>query len=127
MSAPKRRLPWFLLIVILVAAPFAADLIVLVDLITLVGVDVFFLSILYYYSGSVSAWLGPLVQTCRRALRQRGAIAPTREVLASPAAVAQYIGHNVVVLVTPLFFVGIAMACFAVCGLAAFLRAPVVS
>jgi hypothetical protein len=37
------------------------------------------------------------------------------------------LGHNAVVLVTPLFFVGFAMACFAVSGVAAFLRAAVVS
>jgi hypothetical protein len=127
MSAPQRRLPWFLLGVILVAAPFAADFVVIVDLITLLGVDVFFLSIFYYYSGSVSAWLGPVLQTCGTSLRRRGVLAPTRPALASPSAVAQYLGHNAVVLVTPLFFVGFAMACFAVSGVAAFLRAAVVS
>jgi hypothetical protein len=111
----SRRFAGLLLFVIVVAAgPFGIDLVVLIDLIALVGVDVFLLSLLYYLSDSSLAWLSPLLYRCRSLLLREGAVWPSRDCWESPASLALCLGHNLCVLVTPTRYAGVALLCLLV-------------
>jgi hypothetical protein len=105
---------WLLLLVVAAAGPLGVDLAFLLDLIAAVGVDVFVLSMLYYFSGSVSQscrmWLGH----CARFFERQGVVLPRERCLASRSGLLLYLGHNLCVLVTPTRFVAVALVCFAV-------------
>lgn len=110
-----RRLACLLLFVIVVAAgPLGIDLVVLIDLIALVGVDVFLLSLLYYLSDSSLAWISPVVYRCRSLLLREGAVWPSRECWESPGSLALWLGHNLCVLITPTRYGGFALLCLLV-------------
>jgi hypothetical protein len=118
----SRRFACLLLFVIVVAAgPLGIDLVVLIDLITLVGVDVFILSLLYYFSDSSLAWFSPVVYRCRALLSREGAVWPSRECWESPASLALCLGHNLCFLVTPTRYAGFALLCLLVLPLSSML------
>jgi len=111
----SRRFACLLLFVIVVAAgPLGIDLVVLIDLIALVCVDVFLLSLMYYFSDSSLAWFLPLVTRCRFLLLREGAVWPSRECWGSPASLALCLGHNLCVLITPTRYTGFALLCLLV-------------
>ena len=108
----SRRFACLLLFVIVVTAgPLGIDLVVLIDLIALVGVDVFLLSLMYYFSDSSLAWFSPLVYRCRALLLREGAVWPSRECWESPASLSLCLGHNLCVLITPTRYAGFASLC----------------
>ena len=108
----SRRFACLLLFVIVVAAgPFGIDLVVLIDLIALVGVDVFLLSLMYYFSDSSLVWFSAAVYRCRLLLLREGAVWPSREYWESPASLARCLGHNLWVLITPTRYAGFTSLC----------------
>jgi hypothetical protein len=102
-----------LLAVVLAAGPLGGDLAFLVDLAATVGVDVFVMSLLYYFSGSVTqsflVWLG----RCARLFARHGGLLPRDRGPETPRPLL-YLGHNLCVFVTPTRFVALALLCFAI-------------
>ena len=118
----SRRFACLLLFVIVVTAgPLGIDLVVLIDLIALVGVDVFLLSLMSYFSDSSLAWFSPLVYRCRALLLREGAVWPSRECWQSPASLALCLGHNLCFLITPTRYSGFGLLCVLVLPLSSLL------
>ena len=108
----SRPLRWYLLLLVVVATgPFGADFVFLVDLVTAVGVDVFILAMLYYFSGGLSEVYRASIDRIARVLAGQGVVL-REECLASPSSLALCLSHNFFILVTPVRFVTIALLCF---------------
>ena len=106
---------WYLLLcAIIVAIPLAPELSVLVDIATTMGVDIFFLSILYYLSSAVVESLAPLRERCRLTLLSQGVAWPQRWWRESPRTFTCLLAHNLCALVTPTRFVVLALLCLTV-------------
>jgi hypothetical protein len=102
------------LLLVLAAGPYFADVAVLVDLIGMVGLDVLLLSIAIYNFVAVREWLGVRVAAPRAWILKRGVLMPTRATLRAPAVL---VGHNLERTITPLVFASFAAMAFAVVAL----------
>jgi hypothetical protein len=96
-----RGLTSFLVLLLIVAAgPLLADIAMLIDLITVVGADVFVLSIALYYRSAFLEFYRGCVSTICRWLMRNGLLAPDNTWLQSPAEFCRYLGHNLCVFST---------------------------
>jgi hypothetical protein len=111
----RRPVRWYLLLLFVVAAgPLGVELAFVVDLVMVVGVDVFVLSMLYYFSGSVTEMSRVLFSRCARFCARRGGVLPRERRLGLRSSLPLYVGHNLCVIVTPTRFVTLALLCFTV-------------
>jgi hypothetical protein len=85
---------------IILAGPLVADVAVLIDLITVVGADVFLLSIVLYYSSGLVRLYRAWVSIIRMAAIRSGLLMPHERWARSPAEWCRYLGHNLCVLST---------------------------
>ena len=81
------------------AGPFAPEVAVLVDLISVLGADVLVLIFALYYQSAVD-WVLPMIRMCHRSLVRGGVLIPDHDWFHSPAEFARYVGHNLCVVGT---------------------------
>lgn len=103
--------------VIATIGPLGADVAFLLDIVAMVGVDVFIISLLLYLSGSVSAGGRAAVRRLAHALGRNGSVVLHRRCLRWSSSLGVYLAHNVLALLTPARFATLGLLCFGVCAL----------
>ena len=99
----SKPLRWYaVLLLVAGAGPFAIDVAIMIDLITVMGADVFFVSLLMYYRealfGSARAYLARI----RAVVERNGLLWPNRSWLESPAECGRRITYNLDIMEVPL-------------------------
>jgi hypothetical protein len=99
------------LLLFVIAGPLVADIAMLIDLITVVGADVFLLSIALYYRSVFLEFYRACVSIVRRPLIRSGLLMPDSAWLQSPTEFCRYLGHNLCVFSTirPVAIVSLAL------------------
>ena len=111
-SRDFRGLRWCMVILIVVAAgPLGFDVVFLVDLVTMVGVDVLVLSMLYYFANSMGESWRAFVSLFAGLFARNGDVILSRQGLTSRADTLRLLEHNFIALLTPTRFVALAVLC----------------
>jgi len=100
---------WLVLFLIAGAGPFAADVVILFDLITLVGMDVFLLSLLLYFREALFGWISPWRAKIRASVESKGLLWPDRNWFASSQEFGRRLTYNLDLMEVQLRVVALAM------------------
>jgi hypothetical protein len=95
------------------AGPFAFETIVLVDLLALVGTDVFLLSLLFYFREALFGWVRPAYLRLRIRVEGWGLMWPDRSWFRSTQDFGRCITYNLDIMEIPIRVAACAMLLFA--------------
>jgi hypothetical protein len=99
-----KRKPWswyFVLVLLAGAGPFVADVAILIDVISIIGTDIFLLSVLLYYRESLFGWVRPAISRVRLHVDGCGLLWPDRSWFRSAQDFGLCITYNLDVMVFP--------------------------
>ena len=112
-----RRKPWswYLVLALLVGAgPFVAELAILIDVVSIVGTDVFLLSVLFYFRESLFEWIRLAISRVRSHADGCGLLWPDRSWFRSTQDFGRCVTYNLDVMVIPRRVITCSMLLFAI-------------
>jgi hypothetical protein len=99
----SKPLKWYIVLLLVAGAgPFAADMAILMDVITVLGTDVFFLSLLLYFREALFGWVRPCIARFRAFVEQKGLLWPDRSRFRSSQDFGRWITYNLDMMEVPL-------------------------
>jgi hypothetical protein len=99
----SKPLKWYIVLLLVAGAgPFAADVAILMDVITVLGTDIFLLSLLLYFGESLFGWVRPCIARFRAFVEQRGLLWPDRSRFRSSQDFGRWITYNLDMMEVPL-------------------------